>query len=168
MGSVYTRTVCIRGVTAADYDALWAILEPIIRAGEVFAAPRGMTRDDALRFWLAPGADVFIAEDEGRAVGTCYVKPNQGGGGAHVANAGYATAPAYEGRGIASAMCVHSIAHARARGFRAMQFNFVVSTNRRAGALWERHGFAIVGRLPGAFEHPSEGLVDVLVMYRPL
>jgi len=49
-----------------------------------------------------------------------------------------------------------------------MQFNFVVSTNKRAVKLWSSLGFEIVGRLPRAFEHPELGLVDALVMYREL
>jgi ribosomal protein S18 acetylase RimI-like enzyme len=65
-------------------------------------------------------------------------------------------------------MCEHSLVHARSRGFRAMQFNFVVATNERAVRLWQLLGFAVVGRLPGAFEHPALGFVDALVMYREL
>jgi ribosomal protein S18 acetylase RimI-like enzyme len=96
------------------------------------------------------------------------MRANQHGGGAHVANCGYMTAAAASGRGVARAMCTHSLAHARARGFRAMQFNFVVSSNERAIALWEGFGFDIVGRLAQAFEHPRLGLVDAVVMYRML
>ena len=83
-----------------------------------------------------------------------------------MANAGYATAPAAQGRGIARALLEHSLETARAAGFRAMQFNFVVATNTRAIATWEAAGFAVVGRLPGAFAHPREGFVDALVMYQ--
>ena len=92
--------------------------------------------------------------------------PNQMGLGDHVANAGYLVAPAHRGHGIAGAMCEHSLATARAAGFRAMQFNFVVSTNETAVRLWQKHGFEIVGRLPKAFRHATLGEVDALVMYR--
>ena len=109
-----------------------------------------------------------MAEQAGRILGTYYLQANQQGGGAHVANCGYATAVDATGRGIARAMCAHSLDRARARGFRAMQFNCVISTNERAVRLWQSHGFAIVGRLPGAFAHPELGLVDALVMYRML
>jgi ribosomal protein S18 acetylase RimI-like enzyme len=154
--------------TPNDHDAIWAVLEPTIRAGETLALPRDMERDAALAFWMAPGADVFVAEEDGVIVGTYYVCPNHQGGGAHVANAGYVTAIDAIGRGVARAMCTHSIEHARARGFRAMQFNFVISTNDRAVWLWQSMGFSIVGRLPGAFVHPTHGDVDALVMYRKL
>jgi ribosomal protein S18 acetylase RimI-like enzyme len=96
------------------------------------------------------------------------LQPNQQGGGSHVANCGYVTAPWATGRGVARAMCAHSLDRARERGFRAMQFNFVVSTNQRAVALWQSLGFEIIGRLPGAFQHPTAGFVDALVMYRSL
>jgi ribosomal protein S18 acetylase RimI-like enzyme len=65
-------------------------------------------------------------------------------------------------------MCQHSLEYAKTRGFRAMQFNFVVSSNERAVRLWQSMGFEIVGRLPGAFVHPALGTVDALVMYRHL
>jgi ribosomal protein S18 acetylase RimI-like enzyme len=111
-------------------------------------------------------ARTFVAELDGRVVGTYLLRPNQPGLGSHVANAGYMVDPAYRGRGLASAMCRHSLSLARELGFRAMQFNFVVSTNATAVALWERHGFTTVGRLPLAFRHATLGEVDALVMHR--
>jgi ribosomal protein S18 acetylase RimI-like enzyme len=112
--------------------------------------------------------EVFLAEENGQVLGTYFLRANQQGGGSHVANCGYITAPWATGRGVARAMCAHSLEHARARGFRAMQFNFVVSTNQRAVALWQTFGFEIVGRLPRAFHHPALGFVDAFVMYRSL
>ncbi len=140
----------------------------MIRAGETYSLPRDMTRAAALAYWSAPGHAVFVAEQDGAVLGTYFLRANQQGGGAHVANCGYVTAAEAAGRGIARAMCTHSLDLARARGFRAMQFNFVVSSNARAVATWERFGFEIVGRLPEAFDHPRLGLVDALVMHRML
>lgn len=158
----------IRPAAPADRDAIWTILEPTIRAGETYTLPREMTREEALVYWFSPGHEVFVAEHAGVAVGTYYLRANQKGGGDHVANCGYMTAPAASGRGVARAMCVHSLDHARARGFRAMQFNFVVATNERAVRLWQSFHFEIAGRLAEAFRHPSLGYVDALVMYRKL
>lgn len=154
----------IRPAHESDRDAIWKILEPTIRAGETYALPRDMSREEAFRFWFAPEAEVFVADDDG-IVGTYRLARNHEGGGAHVANCGFMTAPAAAGRGIGRAMCAHALERARERGFRAMQFNFVVSTNERAVRLWESFGFAVVGRLPDAFLHPKVGYVDALVMY---
>ena len=158
----------IRGAAAADREAVWAILEPMIRAGETYTLPREMSRDAALDYWFGAGHEVFVAEENGAVLGTYFMQSNQKGGGDHVANCGYVTAPDATGRGIARAMCSHSLEHAKSRGFRAMQFNFVVSTNERAVGLWQSLGFEIAGRLPGAFRHPAAGFVDALVMYRIL
>ena len=158
----------IRPATPHDADAIWAILEPTIRAGETYTFSRDLPRDSALAYWCAPGHEVFLAEENGTVLGTYFLRQNQSGGGAHVANCGYITAPWASSRGVARAMCAHSLDRARARGFRAMQFNFVVSANERAVRLWQSFGFAIVGRLPGAFQHPTQGFVDALVMYRSL
>jgi ribosomal protein S18 acetylase RimI-like enzyme len=144
------------------------VLEPIVRAGETYALPRDWSREAVLAYWYVPGHEVFVAEDDGAVVGTYFLCANHLEGGAHVANAGYATGQHAQGKGIARAMCEHSMDHARNRGFRAMQFNFVIASNVRAVALWQRMGFAIVGRLPGAFRHPTLGDVDAFVMYRSL
>ena len=158
----------IRTVRPQDHDALWRILEPAIRAGETYALPRDMTREDAIAYWTGGDREAFLAEDEGSIVGTYYLRANHLGGGAHVANCGYVTAPEATGRGVARRLCEHSLQTARDRGFKAMQFNFVVSTNERAVRLWQSLGFEAVGRLPTAFLHPREGYVDVLVMHRAL
>jgi ribosomal protein S18 acetylase RimI-like enzyme len=158
----------IRNARADDHDAIWAILEPVFRAGETYTLPRDIDRRDALAFWHQQAHEVFVAEEAGQVVGTYFLRANQAGGGGHVANCGYVTSVAAQGRGVARAMLEHSLSHARLRGFRAMQFNFVVSTNERAIRTWLAYGFEIVGRLPGAFDHPQLGFVDALVMYRAL
>jgi ribosomal protein S18 acetylase RimI-like enzyme len=160
--------VVIRKATVADSGAIWGILVPIIRAGETYTLPRDMNRDDALAYWNSPGHEVFVAEESGEILGTYYLRANQKGGGAHVANCGYMTAVWASGRGVARAMCKHSLDYAREQGYLAMQFNFVVSSNERAVKLWESLGFEIVGRLPAAFMNPKLGPVDALVMYRHL
>ncbi|HYM17179.1 MAG TPA: GNAT family N-acetyltransferase [Micropepsaceae bacterium] len=158
----------IRPATEDDAAALWSILEPVIRAGETYALARDMQKNEALAYWMGPDRETFVAVEENRIVGTYYLRPNQAGGGDHVANCGYVTDAAVRGRGIARRMCEHSLELARARGFRAMQFNFVVSTNEYAIRLWRSLGFDVVGRLPCAFHHPTLGDVDALVMFRPL
>ena len=158
----------IRPVGSSDADAIWSILEPTIRAGETYTLPREMDREQALAYWLSPDHAVFVAEEDSEVLGTYYLRANQKGGGAHVSNCGYMTATKASGRGVATAMCAHSLEYARTHGFRAMQFNFVVSSNLPAIHLWQKFGFDIVGRLPDAFLHPSLGYVDALVMYRTL
>jgi ribosomal protein S18 acetylase RimI-like enzyme len=149
-------TVRIRAAEASDDDAIWRVLEPMIRTGETYPLPRDLTKAAALAYWRSPRHAVFVAQD------------GEAPGGAHVANCGYVVAPQATGRGVARAMCAHSLERARERGFRAMQFNFVISSNERAVQLWQSCGFAIVGTLPGAFAHPARGLVDAYVMYRAL
>lgn len=161
-------SLAIRPAASEDGAAIWAILEPVIGAGETYALDRDLSRDDALAYWLGRDRASFVAETEGQVLGTYYLRANQAGGGAHVANCGYATHPAARGRGIARAMAEHSFAEARSRGFRAMQFNFVVSSNMPAVRLWQALGFEAVGRVPDAFDHPADGLVDALVLYRRL
>jgi ribosomal protein S18 acetylase RimI-like enzyme len=158
----------IRLANGSDHDAIWVILEPMIRAGGTYTLPRDMSREEALEYWFSGEKETFVWEENGAVLGTYFLKANQQGGGTHVANCGYVTAAPAQGRGIAREMCLHSLEQAKQRGFRAMQFNFVVSTNERAVKLWSSLGFEIVGRLPRAFKHPEQGFVDALVMYREL
>jgi L-amino acid N-acyltransferase YncA len=158
----------IRPATDADKDAIWNIMEPIIRAGETYTLPRDMDKTAAIHYWLREAHEVFVAEENGDIIGTYFLQTNQQGGGGHVANCGYMTAVTATGRGVARAMCEHSLGRARGRRFRAMQFNFVISTNERAVRLWQSFGFEIVGTLPKAFLHPTSGYVDAHVMYRDL
>jgi ribosomal protein S18 acetylase RimI-like enzyme len=163
----------IRPATSADRDALWAILEPILRTGETYAMPRDWSREEALAYWFSPGHAVFVAQDDGAkeggaVVGSYYLRANQKGGGDHVCNCGYMVAQDAGGRGVARAMCAHSLEYGAAQGFEAMQFNIVVSSNAPAVHLWQAMGFAIVGTLPNAFRHPRLGLVNAYVMHRTL
>jgi GNAT superfamily N-acetyltransferase len=161
-------SIQIRASAASDADDIWLILEPVFRAGETYPIPRDISRADALAYWHAMGHEVFVAEADGRTVGTYFLRANNRGGGSHVANCGYVVATRSTGRGVARAMCAHSLDRARERGFTAMQFNFVIASNVRAVQLWKSCGFAIVGTLPQAFAHPTLGLVDANVMYRKL
>ena len=158
----------IRSATPADSEDIWRIIGPVIREGETYTLDRDMSRESALQYWMGTDKACFVAERKGMIVGTYYLRRNQAGGGAHVCNCGYMVAPEARGHGVARAMCEDSMEAARRQGFRAMQFNFVVSTNVGAVRLWENLGFEIVGRLPRAFDSPSKGLVDAYVMFRTL
>ena len=158
----------IRPATAADGPAIWAILKPVIRAGETFALDRAMSEDAALRFWTGPGMEAFVAEEDGVVIGTYYLRANLAGGGGHVCNCGYMVASAARGQGVAGRLCNHSLQTARELSFQAMQFNSVVASNTVAVTLWQKHGFQIIGTLPRAYRHRTLGLVDCYIMHREL
>jgi ribosomal protein S18 acetylase RimI-like enzyme len=161
--------ITIRPIEEKDWTATWQIIEPVFRAGETYAFSPDITEEETHRYWVEIPAQTFVALDEkNEIVGTYYIKPNQPALGAHVCNCGYIVAEKARGRGIASEMCKHSQQEAAARGFRAMQYNLVVSTNEVAVRLWKKHGFEVIGSLPGAFHHPRLGFVDALVMYKQL
>jgi L-amino acid N-acyltransferase YncA len=159
----------IRLIEQEDWPATWKILEAVFRAGETYSFASEITEKEAFAVWVEAPLATFVAEDEGgQILGTYYLKANQPGRGSHVCNCGYVVGAAARGKGIASAMCEHSQQEALQRGFRAMQFNLVVSTNSGAVRLWQKLGFEIVGTLPEAFLHPSQGFVDAYIMYKRL
>ena len=156
----------IRPFHTDDWPQVWAILEPVFRAGETYSLDRDISQDEAYRIWVTAPTATFVCHDEGSILGTYYIKPNHGGPGSHVCNCGYVVAPQARGRGLATAMCRHSQDQAHRLKFRAMQYNLVVSTNEGAVRLWEKLGFRTVGTLPGAFRHPTQGFVDAFVMFK--
>jgi ribosomal protein S18 acetylase RimI-like enzyme len=160
------KNMHIRPAEKVDFDAIWPIFESVARAGETYAYSKEITKEAALNIWFVQPQCTFVAEENGCLLGTYYLKPNQAGPGGHVCNCGYMVSADARGKGVASAMCEHSQELAIELGYKAMQFNFVASTNEGAIRIWQRLGFDTVGRLPKAFEHPNQGYVDALVMYK--
>jgi ribosomal protein S18 acetylase RimI-like enzyme len=158
----------IREIGAEEFALAWPLFRSVVAAGDTYSYPPDLSFEQARDWWTTPPTRCFVAERENRVLGCYMLRPNQPGLGDHVANAGYMVSPAARGQGVASLMCEHSMAEARHAGFTAMQFNFVVSTNTTAVRLWERHGFHIVGKVPGAFRHTAHGATDVYVMHRHL
>ncbi len=160
--------ISIRLAGPDDFDQIWPLLREVFRAGDTYAVDPDISRDAAFTYWMGQAKATYVAEDAGRVVGTYYIKTNQAGGGAHVCNCGYIVSADARGQGIAGQLCIHSQSAAAALGFRAMQFNFVLSSNESAVRLWQKLGFATVGTLPDAFQHSQFGMVDAFVMHKKL
>jgi ribosomal protein S18 acetylase RimI-like enzyme len=160
------RQMKIREITENEFEKIWPIFHEIVSAGETYAYPRDTSREEAERLWVHLPRRTYVIEEEGQIVGTYYIKTNQPGAGSHVCNCGYMVSSEARGRGLATAMCEHSQKVAIELGYKAMQFNFVASSNKGAVRLWRKLGYEIVGRLPRAFNHPRKGYVDALVMYK--
>ena len=159
----------IRHFEERDWPSVWPLLQQTFAAGDTYTFSPQSSEDDIRKVWVDTPAATFVAcSPDGQILGTYFLKANQPGLGSHVCNCGYVVAKEARGQGVASLMCEHSQAQAVAMGFRAMQFNFVVSTNEGAVRLWQKLGFAIVGRLPGVFNHRELGYVDAFVMFKQL
>ncbi|MEY2580069.1 MAG: hypothetical protein QOI49_2893 [Verrucomicrobiota bacterium] len=160
--------LAIRAATDADCDAIWEIFRATVAPGDAFVYDPNTPRDEAEAYWFAKGTRTYVAEQDGKVAGSYILRANRPGLGDHVANAGFMVAPEGRGFGVGRAMGEHALAEARRLGYRAMQFNFVISTNESAVHLWQQLGFEIVGTLPGAFRHARKGFVDAYVMFRSL
>jgi ribosomal protein S18 acetylase RimI-like enzyme len=163
-----TTPLTVREIGADEFALAWPLFRSVVSAGDTYSYPPDLSFEQARDWWAAPPSRCFIAQRGEQVLGCYMLKPNQPGLGDHVANAGYMVSPAARRQGVASVMCEHSMGQARDAGFTAMQFNFVVSTNVTAVRLWQRHGFHIVGQVPGAFRHAAHGPTDVYVMHRHL
>jgi GNAT superfamily N-acetyltransferase len=159
--------VQIRRFVEADWPVVWPIVRDVVQAADTFTYDPRMTGEQAYAIWVetAPGLTV-VAVDDGRVVGTAKMGPNRPGPGAHVSTASFMVAADARGRGVGGALCQFALDWARWHEYAGMQFNAVAESNHSAVALYERHGFAVVGTVPGAFAHPTLGRVGLHVMYR--
>jgi L-amino acid N-acyltransferase YncA len=168
MTGTAVNDIQIRAATPDDFAAIREIFDHHLNAGETYPFD-SMAPDAAYAYWLGQGVSTFVAVlASGRVLGMYRLVPNQVGRGDHVANASYMVSPAAQGVGVGKLLGTHSLDQARREGYLAMQFNYVISTNTVAVALWKKIGFAIVATLPGAFRHRQLGYVDAYVMYRVL
>lgn len=156
----------IREATANDFEEIWPIFQEIVSAGDTYAYPQNTSKEQAQRLWMVLPRKTFVAEGAGRILGSYYIKTNQIGPGNHVCNCGYMVSSKARNKGIATSMCEHSQKIAIGLGYKSMQFNFVATSNDGAVRLWNKLGFDTIGRLPKAFNHPTIGFIDALVMYK--
>jgi len=162
------QSLTIRKATLDDWPQIWPIVKEVIREGYTYPYSPDTTEEEALTLWMHLPLSTYVAIDGNTVVGTYYIKPNQPGLGSHICNAGYMVSSQTRARGIGKSMCLHSLTEAAQLGFRAMQFNLVVSTNIPAVKLWKEMGFSIIGILPKGFNHQDKGFVDAYIMYRSL
>lgn len=158
----------IKPAKKEDFEIIWPIIHEVFRRGDTYAFAPDTTKEEGFKIWMETPMATYIAASDGKTVGTYFIKANQPGLGAHVCNAGYIVSASARGKGIGGSLCEHSLLEARKLGFRAMQYNLVVSTNIKAIKLWQRCGFTIVGTLPKAFNHSEQGFIDAFIMYRLL
>jgi GNAT superfamily N-acetyltransferase len=163
-----SNSLQIVGATEYHWEGIWTIFRQVVSPGDTYVYDPATDKPTAHQIWMCPEAKPFVALRDGQIVGTYILKPNQPALGSHVANAGFMVHPEARGAGVGLAMGRHALETARSLGYSAMQFNFVVSTNTAAVELWQKLGFSIVGRLPGAFRHARLGFVDAYVMFREL
>ena len=162
------KRILIRKARAKDHEIIWVIIKKVIASGDTYVFEPGTGREEMLNYWLGADKHTYVAEFDGKVMGTFILKDNFPGLGAHVANGSYMTMPGNFGKGIGRAMGEFSLDEARSLGYKAIQFNNVVKTNRRALKLWRSLGFAIKGEIPGAFDHKELGLVNTCIMWRRL
>jgi GNAT superfamily N-acetyltransferase len=140
-------------------DQLWWMFADAVARGEGYPHTAPLTRQAFEDTWVKPVSLVVGAVDaSGELAGAYYLKPNQPGVGAHIANAGYLVSRRLRGEGVGRLLVEDSIARAPLVGFDAIQFNFVFADNP-ARSLYERLGWQAVGRVPGGAGPGRDALI---------
>lgn len=158
----------IRKATPEDANAVWEIIRQVIATGDTYVFAPDSSKDKMLDYWFAPSKHTYVAELDAQIVGTFIITDNHIDLGAHVANASYMTLPGASGKGIGTTMGKFSLQEAKKLGYHAMQFNLVIKSNERAIKLWQKLGFKIIGEIPEAFQHQTNGLTNAYIMWQAL
>lgn len=158
----------ITRITLDDFKQFWPTFRAIVSAQDSYAFATDISYDEAFEVWCLVPQITYVTKIDGEIAGSYYLKPNAAGPGSHICNCGYMVSADFQGRGIARALCQHSQQVAIDSGYRAMQFNSVVSSNEAAIHLWKSMGFSIIGTIPKAYNHKTLGLVDSYIMYKEL
>jgi L-amino acid N-acyltransferase YncA len=158
----------IRNAHQGDQEAVWQIIHEVIATGNTYVFAPDSSKEKMLSYWFSEDKNTYVAEVDGKILGTFYLKTNQMDLGSHIVNAGYMVSSEARGKGLGQAMAEFSMQEARRLGYRGMQFNLVVKTNENAMKLWLKLGFEIIGEIPEAYKHSQFGYVNAYIMYQKL
>lgn len=161
-----TTMIEISPADSADFEEIWALFHTMVKQGDTYVYAPNTSRTEAYTLWMTEPEQTFVALDDDDLVGTYILKKNQPGLGSHVASAEFIIAPALRHHGVGKLLCQHAIEQARTAGYKAMQFNFIVSSDEKTIRMWQSLGFNIVGTVPQAFHHQSLGYIDAHIMYQ--
>lgn len=165
---ILVEMVKIRDARDADKAAIWRIIREVIAGGNTYVFDPKSSESEMLGYWFTPDKHNYVAELGGEIVATFWLRAHNPGLGKHVGNAAYMVSPSAHGKGIGKKIGLWSLDEARRLGFESMQFNFVVKSNAVAVKLWQDIGFQIIGEIPDAMYHSTNGLTNAYIMYRKL
>jgi len=156
----------IRPARRVDLPEIWEIFHRVVQGGDTYVHRPDAPIETCEAYWFGLDKTPFVAVKDRQVVGIYVIKPNHPDLGAHVANGSYMVHPDAHSQGIGRMLGEHSIEEAKRQGYKAMQFNIVISTNTAAVNLWQSLGFEIIGTAPKAFRHKKLGFVDTYIMHR--
>lgn len=157
----------VRPWEPADLPAMTAIWNEVVRDGRAFPQIEPLADQDEAAAFFASQTRAAVAVEDGAVLGLSILHPNNVGRCGHIANASYAVASEARGRGVGRALVTDSLAALAPCGFRGLQFNAVVASNRGAIALYESLGFTRVGTVPEGFLNLDGAYEDIHVFYHP-
>ena len=160
--------VQISQITRDDFESFWPVFKDVVMAQETYAFDANIDLETAYNLWCLSPQRAYVMKQGDTVLGSYYIRANAAGPSSHISNCGYMVAPQARGKGVATALCLHSQQIAIELGYLAMQFNSVVSTNQVAINLWKKLGYSVIGIIPNAYKHKKLGFVDSCIMHKQL
>lgn len=157
----------VRPYVPEDLPRMIAIWNEVVQEGIAFPQEEPLSEETGAAFFAGQSLSA-VAEEDGEVFGLYILHPNNGGRCGHIANASYAVASGSRGRHIGEKLVADSLESARALGFRVLQFNAVVESNRSARHLYERLGFVQLGVIPGGFRRKDGRYENICPYYHTL
>lgn len=156
--------IIIRKYTEADLSHMRTIWNAIVREGTAFPQEEPLTLEEA-RSFFANQSYTGVSEENDEILGLYIVHPNNVGRCGHIANASFGVRSGQRGKRIGEKMVIDSLEIAGSLGFRIMQFNSVVATNKGAIHLYNKLGFTALGVIPNGFKQKDGSYVDIIPFY---
>lgn len=154
----------IRKFEDCDIKQAIEVWNEIVRQGIAFPQNNELTVDDGICFFNNQTyTGVAVVDNE--IVGLYILHPNNVGRCSHICNASYAVKSNKRGRHIGQALVEDCISKATVYGFKILQFNAVVSTNKVALNLYKKLGFTQLGVIPKGFLLDNGEYEDIIPHY---
>ena len=152
----------------ADIPEMIEVWNEVVSDGQAFPQEEILTLETGRAFFEAQ-AYCGVARDENGAICGLYIlHPNNVGRCGHICNASYAVAKGKRGSGIGRRLVLDSLAIAKAAGFRIIQFNAVVASNKAALALYRELDFRHLGTIEEGFRNKDGEYENIEVFWRKL
>lgn len=158
----------VRAYAPSDLPEMIAIWNRVVEDGVAFPQEEPLDAASGAAFFAAQSLSAVAVNDGGAILGLYILHPNNVGRCGHICNASYAVRSNARGRHIGEALVKDCLVHAKALGFRVLQFNAVVESNVHARHLYERLGFNQLGTIPGGFRMKDSHYENICPYYREL
>ena len=157
--------IVVRKYSSGDIGQAISIWNEIVEEGVAFPQLELLDEKTGEEFLQSQSFTGVAVDENGAVVGLYILHPNNIGRCGHLCNASYAVKKDLRGRHIGEILVRDCMKTAKELGFRILQFNAVVKSNKPALALYKKLGFVQLGVIPNGFLMKDGSYEDIIPHY---